>query len=674
MEVQELVRKLSEANAEYRRGNPIMSDEEFDKLENELLQLDPENDWFKSGVNDETPKDRKRELPYPMMSLNKVKTIDELIEWARQFTGKLVITPKLDGLSVGFFTGKEDVPAFTRGDGKVGQDCSAHVKYITNKVASKEIGEGWVRGEIIFTNDNFNKFKERHPEAKNSRNSATGLINGDFDRAKIVDYSDLSIVCYNFSYDSYLDKTEQLDKLNLNAPLLSHCDIPYITCTIEDLQKEGVRDLLFHLFNEWREMFPMDGLVFDVDDWHQRSKAGEYANGNPKYAIAYKDPEFTEKGLVTVDHIELQLNREGVATPVVYFDRAVNLSGADIQKVNGINMQYIHDWGIFDKQALTVVRSGEVIPKIVAVNGVRIPFRDEFKSDKAYKEAYNKALEARHLQLDYQMFQDLVNCSVWKCPFCLEELEWDENHVQMVCKNPDCKEKKFQSIVAFCKIAGVKDCGEDGLRGLYDNGVITDIDSLFELKFDSFANARGWGETSINSLLSEIERIRTTLPFAQLAHASGMFGGLGQKTIQSIIDNIVKEGEEDEILSMVGWTIEDLCKVPGVQIITASDFIEGVRQFIHSPLFEKLKFSMVKSPVLSASGKMSGKSICFTGFRSAEMKSWVEQEGGKVVDSVTKKTTMLVTNDLDDTSSKMKKAKELGILIVSKLEFASMME
>ena len=665
MDKQELVQKLSEANAEYRRGKPIMSDQEFDELEKQLFELDPENDWFKSGVNDETPRDRKVKLPFPMMSLNKVKTIDELIAWAKQFKSDFVITPKLDGLSVGFYCGSEEPKAFTRGNGEIGQDCTPQFSHIINKVWSQHINEGFARGEIIFTNHNFQKFKARHQEAKNSRNSATGLINGDFDREKIVDYSDLSVICYRYTDGrEELDKVDQLKKLN--ECCVPECEIPYITCSVEDLQKEGIKDLLFKLFNEWRDTFPMDGLVFDANSGRERLKAGITANGNPNYAIAYKDPEFSEKGDVQVDHIELQLNREGVATPVVYFMNSVNLSGADIQKVNGINMQYIHEWGIFDRQKLTIVRSGEVIPKIVAVNGIKIPFRDEYKSDKEYKIAYKQALKERHEQLDYRLFKDMIDVSVWKCPFCLEELHWDENHVQMVCTNPDCDERKFQSVVQFCKIAGMKDCGEDSLKGLWKAGMIHEIADLFKLQTKDVLSIRGWREQSINNLLNEAKRIKSTLPFAQIAHASGMFGGLGQKTIQMIVDKVDMNDELDLIKLK---SIEELCEIEGVQETTAQQFNEGLRKFYESELSNIITFSYIQSPVLSTSGTMAGQIVCFTGFRSAELKSQIEQEGGQVVDSVTKKTTLLLVKDLNEESSKTKKAKELGIPIMDKDSF-----
>ena len=660
-----LVEQLKAANDAYRSGKPFLSDREYDELEKTLLRLDPQNDWFKKGVQDATPKSRKVELPFPMMSLNKVKTMQELIAWAETFGEgeQFVITPKLDGLSVGFFTGAGEAKAFTRGDGKIGQDCTPHFFRIGQKPDYLKMQQGLARGEIVFKNSNFEKFKTRHEEAKNSRNSATGLINGDFDMSKAQDYSNLSVICYKFSdMGQWLDKKQEL--AILHDATAEDSRIPYVVCTIEDLKAEDCKMTLLKLFNDWRQVYPMDGLVFDVNSARARSLAGVYANGNPKYSIAYKDPDFTERGIVKVDHLELQFNREGIATPVVVFTMPVNLSGADISRVNGINMQYIHDWGIFDGQFLTIVRSGEVIPKITEVNGVKIPFREEFKTDKEYRKAYQAALEVRHAQMEYKLFDDLVHAATWQCPHCLTELKWDENHIQMYCPNHDCSERRLQTIVQFCKIAGVKNFGEESVRQLFDAKVITDIASLFHLTESKFEGLLGWAEASVSSLLIELNRVRNELPFAQVAHASGMFGGLGQKTIQMIVDQIGVN--ESGLVNLK--TIEELCAIEGVQEITAKQFNAGLEDFYSSELSGIFQFSYIETPH-KAGGPLSGRIICFTGFRSAELKETIEKQGGQVVDSLTKNVTTLVTKEKDSTSSKVVKAKQWGIEVMSREEF-----
>lgn len=664
-----IVKQLQEANKAYREGNPIMTDQEFDELESKLYEIDPDNDWFKKGINGETPKNRKVELPFTMASLNKVKTVEELLNWADKFASDIVITPKFDGLSVGLKN--KGLQAFTRGDGQIGQDCSKHLATISSCLDTKVLEESdTVRGEIIFLNSNFVRFKKLHPEAKNSRNSATGLINGDFDAEKLQDYKLLSVMSYSMP-GSGKSKTEQLQYLNNTCNPVNDCKVPYLTCTRLELKayadkQDELRELLFNLFRDWKQLYPIDGLVFDVDDPKYRTKYG--TNGNPEYAIAYKDPDFTEKGVTTINRIELQLNREGIATPVVYLDKTLNLSGADVSKVNGINMRYVHDWGLFEAQKVTVVRSGEVIPKIVAVDGIEIPFKDSFSSDSEYKNAYEIALRKRWAQPSHEAFADLVRVADWLCPYCYRMLVWDDNQVQMVCPNLDCSERQTQSIVQFVKLIGIKNFGEESIRQLYEYGKIKDIKSLFYLKESDFADIPNWGEKSITAFLSEIKRIANkAVPFAQIAHALGYFGGLGQKTIQMIVDAI---GLEEETEFIKNPSIEELCKIEGVQQITAEQFKKGLQQYESelSIWLKLIKPSYVVSPK-PLKGRLSGLKICFTGFRDAQLKGQIEELGGQLVNSISKSTFCLVTKDIESNSSKINKARELNILIFAPEQF-----
>lgn len=652
--INELVSVLTKANSAYRAGSPIMSDVEFEALEQELKQLDPTNSWFLRGVNDETPKTRKVKLPVPMMSLNKVKTVEELIEWAKGFQGEFVITPKYDGLSIGLFRNKAGaLQAVTRGNGEIGQDCTRHFLEIQDAPKADDIYEGEnVRGEVIFTHADFEKFKQDHPEAKSSRNSATGLINGDFDATKVGDYRKLSVIAYNLSRVPELSKKEQIDILSQHYTNVDA--IPHIVVTLDFFTSSTCRQDLAHLFNCWRAIYPMDGLVIDVNNAHERSMAGVYFNGNPKYSIAYKDPEFTSKANVVVGEILVQLNREGVATPVVCLKDPVYLADAEISRVSGINMQYIEDWGIAPGQEITIIRSGEVIPKIIAVGSVKIPFVEEFTSTRNYKAAYTAALVERHLRSS-------VSFTIEKCPYCGSTLKWNENHIHKVCPNEYCIERRAQSVIQFCSILGIKGFGEGNLRQLFDAGLVTTPYELFGLQASQLEKLPNWGETSVQNLLQEIRRVSTgNLPFAQIAHASGYFGGLGQKTIQLIVDAVGVDS--DGIVN--NKSVEELCQVDGVQEVTARQFRNGLWLFYDSILSELLTPAYVVSPSVGVE-VLSGSVYCFTGFRDKALKEKLESLGAKVVDSFSKKVTKLVTKDADSSSSKVKKAQSFGIDVVT---------
>lgn len=651
--IKELANVLAKANSAYRAGSSIMSDVEFEALEQELKQLDPTHPWFLKGVNDEAPKTRKVKLPVPMMSLNKVKTVEELVDWARGFHGEFVITPKYDGLSIGLFRNKDGIlQAVTRGNGEVGQDCTQHFIEIQDAPRVDDAHEENIRGEIIFTHSNFEGFRQDHPEAKSSRNSATGLINGDFDTAKIEDYKKLSVIAYNLSRVPELNKKEQIDILsryytNVDA-------IPHTVVTLDFFTSPTCRQDLAHLFNCWRAIYPMDGLVIDVNDAQERSMAGVYSNGNPKYSIAYKDPEFTSKADVEVGEILVQLNREGVAIPVVCLKEPVSLAGAEISRISGINMQYIEDWGIAPGQEITIIRSGEVIPKIIAVGGVKIPFVEEYTSAKSYKTAYTKALMERQIQPSFPTH------SIKTCPYCGSTLEWNDNHIHKVCPNEDCPERKVQAVIQFCSILGIKGFGEGNFRQLFNAGLVTYPYELFGLKISQLDKLPNWGEVSTNNLMQELVRVSSgNIPFAQIAHASGYFGGLGQKTIQLIVDAVGVNS--DGIVN--NKSVEELCQIDGVQEITARQFRNGLWLFYDSIISELLTPSYVVSPV--AGGPLKGVVYCFTGFRDKALKEKLESLGAQVVDSLSKKVTKLVTKEANSTSTKVKKAQSLGIEVIS---------
>ena len=361
--------RLFEANNSYREGRPFLTDAEFDALEENLRMLNPEDEWFKSGVNDLTPKKRKVRLPYPMMSLDKVKTINAFAAWAQKFpNATYVITPKFDGLSVG----RDGDTSWTRGDGTIGQDCTKQLMYVNCPYNSKR--HTVVRGEIIFDNQNWSKFKELHPEASSSRNSATGLINADFDVNRIEEYKLLRVMPYEL-VGSQASKIMQL--LYLGSE-----EYEWIR-NIKDITE----DKLLNLFLKWKTQYPIDGLVIDINEPEYRT--GTEANGNPSYTIAYKSPSFSEVGEGIIQDIELNINRNGIITPVVILKEPISLSGAMVSRVSAINMNYVTLWGIVPGEKVQIIRSGEVIPKIIGIGSVTIPFRENYNKVGDYLIDYN---------------------------------------------------------------------------------------------------------------------------------------------------------------------------------------------------------------------------------------------------------------------------------------------
>ena len=649
LRINSLREEIANANTLYRQGKPIMTDEAYDKLEEELRTLSPNDEWFKRGVNDEKPKDRAVRLPYPMMSLDKVKTLEGVLGWASKFPdATFIITPKYDGLSVGI----SETKSWTRGDGTVGQDCTQHIQLSRNMIEAED-GDV-IRGEIIIDNRDWKRFKKINPTAKSQRNSATGLINGDYDVNKSEEYSCLRIMPYELM-GSHLDKDRQLCKY-FNSEYVKLDDARHFS-----------EKFLFDLFNKWRKKYPIDGIVIDINEAKYRK--GVEANGNPSYTIAYKHASFSERKDGVIDHIERSINRNGVITPVVVLKEPINISGADILKVSAINMRYVKDWGLYPDTKVTIVRSGEVIPKIVSVENLDIPFREDFQETSKYELVYTSGVQLRQMQLlKYQynektgsteMMNDYSNEYLFtKCPVCGGEItkllndkgEWCE----MVCENVDCEGRIYSRISKFFELCGIDGFGEKTFNTLLDKGLIEKNPfEVFYLKYEDLIGLEGWAETSVNKFLSEIERIKVSLPFAKFLHATGFFADLGEKTIQKIIDND-------------GWdsSVEKLVEIEGIQEITAKKFMKGFKTYIKydDEISSLFSFTYYKTPI--SEGKLKGLTVCMTGFRDKEMADKIVELGGVVSDGVTKTTNCLVVKDITSNSSKIQKAMKNGIEIL----------
>lgn len=662
-EIEKLVSQLRAANDAYREGNPVMSDREYDNLEHQLMKLDPSNDWFKQGVNDKAPDSRKFKLPHPMMSLGKVKSVDEVREWFYSIVPAdkadkvtIIATPKFDGLSA--YVSKN--LCATRGDGYVGQIFLGQAMNILDMPSVEKEGLA-IRGEVIFTNENWKKFQTLHPEAKSPRNSAVGLINGDYDKDKRKEYGLLSIRPYEI-LGSDKSKSEQLAILD-NAIRDRRNITPRAIYTINQITEEE----LYKMFNVWRKSYPIDGIVLDIDNAEYRK--GNYPNGNPKYSIAYKHPSFFDTAEVVIKDVERNVNRKGIVTPVVTFD-AVNLANADVSRVNGVNMKYVFDWKLFPGVKVTVVRSGEVIPKIVAVNGIQIPFKENYTSQKEYQKAYLKALDTRFHQEEYE---SLTHPQDWRrCPDCSYRLKWDG--VNMICENPDCKEKQIQHIVTFFKIIGLENWKEKTFRQLWDANIcrsVSDVLSVSPSLVDDISALPGWSEKTAIQFITDILDLQLKpVSVERFFHATGWFGDLGEKTIGLILkerSDFLSHIDSSGILNHLSEIMESLIKVEGVSEITASQFIEGWNRYlidIEDQWSIVYRFTLEWTKEGSSEGPLKGETFCMTGFRDKDLKAAIEEKGGEVVDSLSKTTSVLIVKDVSSTSSKMEKAKKNGTEIL----------
>lgn len=626
-------------NNKYREGSPEISDSTYDSLLEKLKKEQPESVLLKRAIIEKAKKSRKTKLPFSMMSLEKEKVFENVLKWARKITLEedlvdsplMVITPKLDGISIY----QENGLFITRGDGEVGQDCSQHLQHL-QKIDCPVSGELIITNRAWKSNDIFRNYK--HP-----RNVVSGWVNGDYDES--VPYHYMSLMTYKmFSTDK--TKIEQLEFLNNNYNTIS---MPYVIVPLQLLSHETLESV----FRAWKTELPIDGIVIEFNDLKYRKRT--LPNGNPEYMIAYKHSSFSEIGETKINEIEFAINRYGVMTPTIIFEK-IDISGAKPSRVNGINMSYIYDWRLLPGEIIEIVRSGEVIPKIISVGGVEIPFSDNFSDQKEFKKKYEENCLKRQSRVNDAKLQNYID-SWCVCPFCDTPLKWDETLTNEVCTNEGCPERRFQQIVDFFKIFEVENIAEGTLRVLYGKGFNT-VKKVLDITEEELLQIDGFAEKSSKDFVSTMNNLKINGgPLARHMHASGLFPNLGEKTLQLIIDS----REDGDVFSKA-----ELIKVNGIGEKTAEVFLNGLPYFLNR---ERLgvHVTYVETPKKEKKeGIFSGNVFCFTGCRpTEEMRKQLEDAGAEIVENFTSKVTHLVTKDVNSTSSKVERAKKSGVIIVT---------
>lgn len=637
METKELERLIKSYNEAYRKGDPLISDEEYDLLVDQLYEKDPKNDLFKKSIIEEPVEDsRKEELPYPMFSLEKIKEVKELKKfiketWKLKPTDKIVITPKYDGISL---LVEEGHHAWTRGNGSVGQNSDGHYKKIKN---GSEKGDGkWFQftyGEAIFKTTTWLDVK-RGTEYKSARNTVAGLFNSG-DASNLL-LPSVTYVRYGSSR-SDLDKTTQLFEMN---ELYKNVTPWWTTFPATfDNDDETVRNWLNAIFEQCVE-YKCDGLVIEVDKAEIRNELGRLPNNNPRYAIAYKDPEWSERAETKVLGIEWNISKDGKAKPVLLIE-PVELCGATVQRASGYNAAYIYDNRICEGSKVVIARSGDVIPKHI-----------------------------KTLSYDSQKYFETVD-DMMICPSCGEPLRWDNTQTELICLNSLCEQRQVANLVYFFSTIGTEEFREPTIFKFYAAGYRT-IDSILNLSKTAMQKIEGVGESLAKKLTSQFAEYRQNgLPLARLMVAYNVFGGvIAEKKCQSIFDNLSEEDLE-KVGDLSEIDLQHLIQIEGIGEITAKIFNQGILKYANI-IADDIRVSYIKSPQKKVAENQMN--VCFTGFRNKDWENRLLQAGHKIASGVTSKTTHLVVKDLSSGSSKKVKANSLQIPIYTMEEFEKFLE
>lgn len=623
---------LFELNNYYRKGEPKVTDSEFDILLNEYRNKFQDNDFIDKILLGEKGKVK---LPVPMASLDKLKSIDELLSWVKKVgqNEMYIITPKYDGISscVTVKNGKP-IQCLTRGDGEFGQDVTRHFKKVnpTNKFDL----DGYYIGEEIIKKDIFTKkYSEKF---SNPRNMVAGLFNKNEPSYQL---NDVDFVPYTYIpfIPAKIDKTFQMKSMGFESGYKNGYAIKGFEIT---------ESLLNKLFQEFSIEYEIDGLVIDVNSSKLRFQLGYESNGNPSFSKAIKLETWKQTKEAKVVEIELNVSKQGLVKPVIKIE-PIQLSGVIIERISGYNYRYICENYIHPGSIILITRSGDVIPKHLSTIN------------------FNKL-----------SFEEYILKNYANCPSCGSKLEFSD--VEAICTNEHCYGRLVSSLISFFDILGVEEMGEPTIKKLIDYGYDDPI-KIFTLTIDKISVIDGFGEISALKLVNQFKNITENgVSLPKLLHSIGYFDGLGEKKLDNIINYFPQEPENifdfcDMILNKISTDM--LLKIPGVSNKTVSNLILGVEKILNNNQFISLLSNTIPihKKVKSVEGFLSGKTFCFSGFRDKEKSEFIKRNGGIYSDTLRTTTQYLVVKDTNFPSSKIQIAKKRGIKIISLDELNSML-
>lgn len=632
--ISELVTSIKRYNELYRAGNPEISDWEYDELVQTLRSLDPDNDWFKQIEPALVEDSRKRKLPIPMRSLCKVKNVTEVQSWLRSYgippTAKLVITPKFDGVS--WLHNESTHETYSRGgDENEGQDCTLHYRRILVESAdvfywlSTETTPRpkYTFGELVFSRKLWAQFfNNRVSDStgelyRSPRNTVAGLINRDTppDLLKYTTY-----FRYGVDEESLEGWTSYSELYN---ELSSRSGLENLSCTIT--ADKISRELLEMLYRKWINEYYIDGLVIYIDQISLWSVIGrQQTTGNPMYAMAYKDPNFTQTFETEVMGVDWNISKSGAMKPVVKIN-PVDVGDCLIEQPSGYNARWIKTNGIGKGAKIIITRSGGVIPKILSVVSPTIAEIPEI------------------------------------CPNCGGPLVMED--AELICHNHQCEGRQFAKIKFFFQTVNIVNVGPEIIRKIFNSGIKT-IKGFLNIKFDDILNIEGLGISHAENITKEMERIQDITNIHLLIHASSCFVDTGVARATDLLNDL--SPEELHAFCKGEWKgYSDKNK----RTVYQKRLEDGYPAFIE--FIEENGFNIEEPKKLGRApqGPLSDSYICFSGVRSVSLENLIKSKGGHLVANVTAKTTHLIIKSHDADSAKLRRARANRIHIMTIDEF-----
>lgn len=624
--IENLVKQLNIYSDAYYNRVAIVDDVEFDRLYEELVNLEKETGYVlpnspTRNVGFEVVSQlEKVEHKNKLYSLSKTKNASEIEQALGSY--ECVSSLKLDGLTTEIeYKNGELFRASTRGDGLIGEDITHSVKVyrnIPNKLPF-DINITVVGESIIKLGDfeNFNNKLNEEERFKNPRNAVSGTVrNLDSkvvkDRAVRFIAFDITEIDDNYKEDTYKGTLKLLSVLGFNT-------VPNV---------DGLGELVFEQLKKYAKLtgFGIDGVVVRINDNNTYNSKGFNAKF-PLGAKAFKFADEVEE--TTLTNIEWSIGRTGVLTPVAVFE-PVDLEGTTVERASLHNLSQIENLNLGGTGSIVKVqKSNQIIPQIVEVvervGDPNIP---------------------------------LV------CPYCEGEVNIRKDNLSKVveCSNIDCTEKLVMAISYYVSrpCLNIRGLSEQHIRTFINHGLLKSINDIYTLKdkFDYIKSIEGFGQKSAKHLIDSIEKSKN-------AKLDKFICGLGITHIGATISKEISKYSLtlDKFLSLSINECKDICgDVKGESLY---EYITKNKELVLS-LADNINFEKESVPT---GALLSGKTFCITGscveFKNrGELKSFIENNGGKVVTGVTSKTNYLISNEVED-STKYKKAIDLNVKIIS---------
>ncbi len=635
----------------YNHAAPEISDFEFDALWDELKKLDPTNDVLHQVGPEPLPGTVKVEHKFPMLSLDKGVSNEDIIHFVTQSTKggeQYLAQPKLDGsaLSLEYVAGNLHRAA-TRGSGERGEDVTLNAKMIRNiptRLNSPHTIH--VRGEVVMP---IKTFEEKYSDiSPNPRNLCSGALRQKHGDGKAT-ASDLVFWAYDVQFP-------------LNSPNSIHDSDLLIW-----LQKIGIEPAPWEIFNsknpqnemidytkKWSKLrdtydYEIDGIVFKLDELSYRERLGVTAH-HPRWALAWKFP--SQEAHSVLLGVDWQTGRTGTVTPVARIAPQM-VGGVTVENVTLHNVGEVERLGVKLGDKVKITRRGDVIPKIIENLG---PASSSDLKNRKHADGtiFSGILSFENIEIPNN------------CPACKRVLTMDGAFLR--CLDLECDARTTRGLIYWCRALEMDGIGEKLIESLFEENLIATIADLYRLTHSQITKLDRMGEKSAKNVIDELSKTKK-LNLSRFLHA------LGIERIGPEVATVISQ-HFSSLQNLLNWVHEgsddELTVIDGIGNKVASTFRDGIRKRINL-INDISEFIDVLDEERTVSGKFEGRTFCITGSLSKPRKEitlMIKNVGGKVASSVSSKLDYLVTGE--SAGTKLKKAKELGIQILNEIELINL--